>query len=461
MFLEEPLPFIKDFVNQLDVSLRSINENFHLSRSQKYWIGFCLLAILTTNSVCWARFERASLKHYTQSALSWMFRHSKISWDNLLKSSILLIMKKFKLTQGVLVLDDGDKPRSKTAQQIYRLHKIKDKKTGGYILGQSFVLLLFVSDKITFPIGLQFYAPDPQIKKWEENEKKLKIQKVKKKDREKKPEHTDQYPTKEMIALNLLTGFSTDFPTIKIQAILADALYGTDNFLTKASAVFGNVQVITQLRKNQIIKHENIKSDIENFFRTKPFHTREIRLRGNLIKVSYCYETVQVKAHDFKKRKIVALKYESEEEYRYLVVSDSSWESQTIIQTYSLRWLIEVFFQDWKSYEGWGQLTKHIGYEGSFQGVILSLLLDHCLLFHPEQTAQIKDKLPVFTTGSLREKVIMESMIEFIKRLVDHENPKEKLKQFIEVADEIFKPNFSSKHMNTVNLEFLNHKDAA
>ena len=461
MFLEQPLPFIKDFVSQLDISLKSTNKNFYLSRRQKYWLGFCLLAILVTNSVCWARFERTSLKHYTQAALSWMFRHSKIPWDKLLQSSIMLVLKKFELTQGVLVLDDGDNPRSKNAQQIYRLHKIMDKKTGGYVLGQSFVLLLFVSDKITIPVGFQFYAPDPEIKKWEENEKKLKTQKVKKKDRPKKPEHSDDYPTKEMIALNLLTRFSTDFPTIKIQAILADALYGTDNFLTKASAIFGKVQVITQLRKNQIIKHKNIDCDIENYFRTKPFYIKEIRLRGNLIKVSYCHETVQVKAHGFKKRKIVALKYEGEEEYRYLVVNDSSWESETIIQTYSLRWLIEVFFQDWKSYEGWGQLTKHIGYEGSFQGVILSLLLDHCLLFHPEQTAQIKDKQPVYTTGSLRENVIMESMVEFVKRLLEDENPKEKLKQFVEVAEDIFKPNFSSKHMNTVNLDFLNYKKAA
>jgi hypothetical protein len=26
-----------------------------------------------------------------------------------------------------------------------------------------------------------------------------------------------------------------------------------------------------------------------------------------------------------------------------------------ITQTYTLRWLVEVFFEDWKLYEGWGR----------------------------------------------------------------------------------------------------------
>jgi hypothetical protein len=36
---------------------------------------------LVTNSVCWARFARASLGTYALAALSWMFRHAKIPWE--------------------------------------------------------------------------------------------------------------------------------------------------------------------------------------------------------------------------------------------------------------------------------------------------------------------------------------------------------------------------------------------
>ncbi len=40
---------------------------------------------------------------------------------------------------------------------------------------------------------------------------------------------------------------------------------------------------------------------------------------------------------------------------------------------------MEVFVQDWKSHDGWNQLTKQPGNEGACRSVILSLLVDHCL----------------------------------------------------------------------------------
>ena len=42
-----------------------------------------------------------------------------------------------------------------------------------------------------------------------------------------------------------------------------------------------------------------------------------------------------------------------------------TWRTQDIIQAFTLRWLVEVFVQDWKTYEGWGALTKQPGEEGS------------------------------------------------------------------------------------------------
>jgi hypothetical protein len=48
-----------------------------------------------------------------------------------------------------------------------------------------------------------------------------------------------------------------------------------------------------------------------------------------------------VKAHG-KRRFVIALKYEGETEYRYLVASDLSWRHQDIAQLYTLRWLVEI-----------------------------------------------------------------------------------------------------------------------
>jgi len=44
----------------------------------------------------------------------------------------------------------------------------------------------------------------------------------------------------------------------------------------------------------------------------------------------------------------------------------------------------QVFFEDWKGYEGWSALTLQPGAEGSGRSLILSLLVDQCLLLHPD-----------------------------------------------------------------------------
>jgi hypothetical protein len=127
------------------------------------------------------------------------------------------------------------------------------------------------------------------------------------------------------------------------------------------------------------------------------------------------------------KRFIVAIKYEEEETYRYLIASDLSWRTLDIVQGHTLRWLVEVFIQDWKSYEGWSQLTKQPGDEGARHSVILSLLIDHSLFLHPDQQRQLKNNLPAYTVGSLRANVQVECLVEVIDDLVSSGDPQEKL----------------------------------
>jgi hypothetical protein len=42
------------------------------------------------------------------------------------------------------------------------------------------------------------------------------------------------------------------------------------------------------------------------------------------------------------KRFIVAIKYEEEETYRYLIASDLSWRTLDMVQGQTLRWLVEI-----------------------------------------------------------------------------------------------------------------------
>lgn len=144
---------------------------------------------------------------------------------------------------------------------------------------------------------------------------------------------------------------------------------------------------------------------------------------------------------------IVAIKYAEEETYRYLIASDLSWRTLDIVQGHTLRWLVEVFMQDWKSYEGWSQLTKQPGNEGARQRVILSLLVDHSLFMHPDQQRQLHNNLPAYTVGSLRAHVHVECLVDVIDGLVSSDDPQEQLKRCTHALHEVFAFGRSKKHM--------------
>jgi hypothetical protein len=61
MLMHEPAHFIKTFVTDLDAALGKLKPNAKLTQLLRFWLGFCLTGMLLTNSVCWAKFERASL----------------------------------------------------------------------------------------------------------------------------------------------------------------------------------------------------------------------------------------------------------------------------------------------------------------------------------------------------------------------------------------------------------------
>ncbi len=132
MLISEPLPFVKAFIETLDDALKAHAPGARgLSAIQRHWLGFCMMGILITNSVCWARFERAGLGSWSLAALSWMFRHSRIPWERLLVGSVRVLVRRCGITEGVLSLDDTDKARSKVTKRIAHAHKMKDKPSGG------------------------------------------------------------------------------------------------------------------------------------------------------------------------------------------------------------------------------------------------------------------------------------------------------------------------------------------
>jgi hypothetical protein len=259
MVIGKPLPFVNAFIEAIDQGIRDHSPGQGLSALQRAWLAFCVTAILVTNSICWARFERASLGMYSLATLSWMFRHAKIPWGSLLVASVRSLLKAYGITCGTLVIDDTDKKRSKAATTLAHLYKLHDKESGGYLWGQSLVFLLLVTPTITVPVGFAFYQPAPELSAWYTQERRLKQQWVPKKQRPPKPPSNPHYPTKQELALRLLAQCKAHHPDLRVHCIVADALYGTSAFVDAASAIFGGVQVISQVRSNQkvrVYKHE-------------------------------------------------------------------------------------------------------------------------------------------------------------------------------------------------------------
>jgi hypothetical protein len=410
MWLSEPMPFIEEFINDLDIGLQAHSPDNRLSNAQRSWLGFCIMGIILTSSLCWARFERMSLGKYKIAALSWMFRKSKLPWSRMLQVGVGLILKRYGITEGILVTDDSDHRRSKKTPKLHKTHKIKDKGTGGYINGQNIVILMLVTSKVSLPVGFEFYEPDPAKQAWVKKDKQLKAQGVAKQDRPKAPVENSRYPSKSQLVLRLMKQFRHHHQ-ILVKAIVADALYGQADLMDAASELLGGVQVISQLRHNQNIHFRTQIQSLAHYFEKHPGVEQDLQIRDQApIKAIVGSVRVKVCAHH-KKRFVIALKYPGEKEYRYLVATDLSWRTLDIIQAYTIRWIVEVFIEDWKSYEGWAQLAKLTGEEGSSYGLTLSLLLDLCLLLHPRQLARVENKLPAYTVGSLLRMIQMESLL--------------------------------------------------
>jgi hypothetical protein len=125
-----------------------------------------------------------------------------------------------------------------------------------------------------------------------------------------------------------------------------------------------------------------------------------------------------------------------------------TWRDLDILQGYTLRWLVEVVFQDWKTHEGWANLAKHPDEDGSVRGVILSLLLDHALLLHPAQQTCFENSTPANTVGSLKRAAEGEAMFVFASEIASDVNPSRMVEQLAAKFKTYFPLSSSKKHMS-------------
>jgi hypothetical protein len=154
-----------------------------------------------------------------------MFRHAKLPWGLVLQKSVEVVLTQHGITGGSLVVDDADKERSKSTHRLAYVHKLKDKTSGGFLMGQTLVFLLLVTERITVPVGFAFYVPDPVLSAWRhaslpQQDKALRKQGVPKCQRPTKPPRNEAYPTKQALGLRLLAQFRHHHPQITIKPVL-------------------------------------------------------------------------------------------------------------------------------------------------------------------------------------------------------------------------------------------------
>ena len=106
-----------------------------------------------------------------------------------------------------------------------------------------------------------------------------------------------------------------------------------------------------------------------------------------------------------------------------------------------------MFFEDGKGAEGWGTLTQQPGEEGSSRSPILSLLVDQCLLLHPDQLTQLNHRQPAFTVGSLINRIQVDSLLTVIRDVLAAEDPAQQLQQLSDTSTQYFDLRPSEKYL--------------
>jgi hypothetical protein len=447
--------FISDYVSSISCSIRKSESAYSLTKCQIYWLSFCLMGMLLSNELNWSKYSRLSMHGYKIGALSWMFRHSKINFELLFRKSMLHVLSVYGIKGGHIVFDDTDRERSKNALLLHGLGKQKDKKSGGYFLGQNILFMVLVTEKVTLPIGFAFYQNDPQWLLWKKEEDRLAKKGVKKAFRPIEVLRDEvAYPTKQQLCMQLLADFKTHFPDITIQSIMADCFFGTKSWTQGMLSSYPKAQIISQLKSNQLITYQNKQHKISEYFGKRAAIKSQTVVRGGKKVVIYYSSLIaRVDAHH-SKRLIIAYKYEGEAEFRYVFATNMSWMPHHVIATYTFRWLVEVFISDWKRFEAWAVLTKHTGVEGANHSLLLSLLLDHCLLLHPEQQARIHNNLPAATVGSLREKSIQQHLFNSIEYILNQPNPKELFKELVDNMQRYYLLRDSTKHASGAKMPY-------
>ena len=117
MLVGKALGCVTEYVERLSTEQEQKQKNSGLSCGQKAWLEFTLMCLIVTESVCWRKYVRVGLGRYSEALLSHYFR-CDMNWAVLVSTSIRIVLDSFGTYEGVLVIDDSGKKRSKVTTRI-------------------------------------------------------------------------------------------------------------------------------------------------------------------------------------------------------------------------------------------------------------------------------------------------------------------------------------------------------
>jgi hypothetical protein len=374
-----------------------------------------------------------------------MLRRANIPASQLFWGALKLTIKNFKVSIVSIVIDDTERERSKNCNLLPFVRKAVCKATGGWIQAQNIVFILLVTEYVTIPVWFCFHRPARLTKEQKEITRK-RPKKIK--------EFDSKYRTKvELACLGLaivariLRRLEHELNlTLKVSCVTGDNGFASASIQVAVSKLF-NCSYLSKANPKQNVIVKTVVISLESFFTRISSITRTIHIRGRAVSIEYRSARVFVSSFN-RKVLVVSMRYSGETSWQYLFGTDLTWTSESVIKGYGLRWLVEVFFEDWKQCDGWGAGALQRSVDGAVRGLFLSLLVDLFLLYyqHTNTSLQGHGRVELCSAGTVIRQLQAKAFHEAIEGILDHDNPRAKLNEIYDQMTSLIERRISLKH---------------
>lgn len=447
--LEYPLKCVNKYVYDLCISA-----NVSLSNKQTALISKLLTGMILLGSFKLSKIAALFLLQTSPHAMHGMLRRSGIPFRLLFWGGLKLMFQTFGIRTTTVQIDDTERVRSKNCKILPFVRKTICKVTGGWVQAQNIVFIVLVTDKVTFPCWFYFHRPavltKAQKKICKKNPKKIK-------------EFDPSYRTKVDLAYvglfvvsRMLKKLEKELGiSVQVKSVAGDNGFACSKIQQAVTKYFG-CQYVSKANPNQKVMSRGKSLSLGNFFKRIGHIKSTVSIRGRDIPLEYKAARVFISSYG-RKVFVVAVRYQGERAWQYLFGTDLTWKAESIIKAYGLRWLVEVFFEDWKQHDGWGVGALQRSEDGAVRGVFLSLLTDLFLLYvqNIDDSLQEHGRNELYSAGTVIRQLQAKAIHQAIEGVLEHDNPRKRLAEIQSKLLEVTEKRVSLKHARQWNFNDL------